>query len=131
VANEFAIDDRVCGALGAKHEHLQVLTEADSAVKPIRYAPVSPPATFRNSGSGHGFLGKRAIRQASARLTFPPPYSPDLNPFEQVFAELKTFVRKAAERSVEDTWRRIVQLLDHFFAAECAKDLVNSGYAPN
>ena len=62
-------------------------------------------------------------------MLFLPPYSPDLNPIEQVFAKLKTLLRKAAERSVEDTWRRIGALLDHFSAQECANYLVNSGYA--
>ena len=41
----------------------------------------------------------------------------DLNPIEQVFAKLKTLLRKANERTVEDTWRRIGKLLDHFKAA--------------
>jgi transposase len=63
-------------------------------------------------------------------LIFLPPYSPDLNPIEQVFAKLKALLRKAAERTVEATWRRIGQLLDHFTPAECANYLVNSGYAP-
>jgi transposase len=45
-----------------------------------------------------------------ARLFFLPPYSPDLNPIEQVFAKLKHFLRKAAER----TWKRIGTLLDDF-----------------
>jgi transposase len=45
---------------------------------------------------------------------FLPPYSPDLNPIEQVFAKLKTLLRKANERSVEATWKRIGSLLDHF-----------------
>jgi transposase len=30
-----------------------------------------------------------------ARFIFLPPYSPDLNPIEQVFAKLKTLLRKA------------------------------------
>ncbi len=38
---------------------------------------------------------------------FLPPYSPDLNPIEQVFAKLKTLLRKAEERTVEAVWRRI------------------------
>jgi len=33
------------------------------------------------------------IRAAGARLMFLPPYSPDLNPIEQVFAKLKTLLR--------------------------------------
>ena len=82
-----------------------------------------------NLGSHTGKAVRRAIRQAGAHLLFLPPYSPDLNPIEQVFAKLKTLLRKAAERTVEATWRRIGKLLDHFSADECANYLVNSGYA--
>lgn len=82
-----------------------------------------------NLGSHKGPAIRKAIRKAKAHLLFLPPYSPDLNPIEQVFAKLKTLLRKAAERSVEDTWRRIGTLLDHFSAQECANYLTNSGYA--
>ena len=82
-----------------------------------------------NLGSHKGKAVRRAIRQAGAHLLFLPPYSPDLNPIEQVFAKLKTLLRKAAERTVEATWRRIGKLLDHFSADDCANYLVNSGYA--
>ncbi len=57
---------------------------------------------------------RRAIRAVGARLLFLPPYSPDLNPIEQVFAKLKHLMRKAAERTHEATWRRIGTLLDAF-----------------
>jgi transposase len=40
-----------------------------------------------------------------------PPYSPDLNPIEQVFSKLKALLRKAAERTVPKLWRRIRALL--------------------
>jgi transposase len=66
---------------------------------------------------------------AGAHLLFLLPYSPDLNPIEPVFAKLKTLLRKAAERSVEATWRRIGTLLDAFSAQECANYLINAGYA--
>ena len=82
-----------------------------------------------NLGSHKSKAVRRAIRNAGAHLIFLPPYSPDLNPIEQVFAKLKTLLRKAAERTVEATWRRIGQLLDHFSAEECANYFVNSGYA--
>jgi transposase len=83
-----------------------------------------------NLGSHKGRAVRQAIRKAGAHLLFLPPYSPDLNPIEQVFAKLKTLLRKAAERTVEDTWRRIGELLGHFAPDECANYLVNSGYAP-
>jgi transposase len=82
-----------------------------------------------NLGSHRGRAVRQAIRKAKAHLIFLPPYSPDLNPIEQVFAKLKTLLRKAAERTVEATWRRIGQLLDRFTPPECANYLKNSGYA--
>ncbi|MGO8610120.1 transposase, partial [Rhizobium johnstonii] len=69
-----------------------------------------------------------AIRAIGARLLFLPPYSPDLNPMDQVFATLKHPMRKAAERSHDATWRRVSTLLDAFFPTECRNYLFNSGY---
>ena len=83
-----------------------------------------------NLGSHKGRAVRQAIRKAGAHLLFLPPYSPDLNPIKQLFAKLKTLLRKAAERTSQDTWRRIGLLLDHFSPDECANYLVNSGYAP-
>ena len=74
---------------------------------------------------------RRAIKAVGAKLLFLPPYSPDLNPIEQVFAKLKILLRKAAERSVETVWRRIGDLLNRFHPAECANYLRNAGYAAN
>ena len=72
---------------------------------------------------------RRAIRAAGAKLFFLPPYSPDLNPIEQVFAKLKTLLRKSAERTVEATWKRIGALLQVFTTQECANYFRNAGYA--
>jgi transposase len=82
-----------------------------------------------NLGSHKGKSARNAIRATGAHLLFLPPYSPDLNPIEQVFAKLKTLLRKAAERSVEATWKRIGALLQCFTPAECANYLRNAGYA--
>ena len=82
-----------------------------------------------NLGSHKAQRVRRAIRDAGAHWLFLPPYSPDLNPIEQVFAKLKTLLRKAAERTVETTWRRIGALLQCFTPAECANYIRNAGYA--
>jgi transposase len=71
---------------------------------------------------------RNALRARGARLLFLPPYNPDLNPIEQVFAKLKHLLRKAAERSIEATWRRIATLLDAFPPHECANYRKNSDY---
>jgi transposase len=82
-----------------------------------------------NLGSHKGAAVRRAIRAVGAKLFFLPPYSPDLNPIEQVFSKLKTLLRKADERTVQATWMRIGKLLDTFSSAECANYLKNAGYA--
>ncbi|GAB5377700.1 MAG: hypothetical protein AcusKO_41620 [Acuticoccus sp.] len=82
-----------------------------------------------NLGSHKGKAVRAAIRRAGAHLLFLPPYSPDLNPIEQVFAKLKHLLREAQERSREATWRRIGELLERFTPDECANYLANSGYA--
>lgn len=82
-----------------------------------------------NLGSHKSPAVRAAIRKAGAKLFFLPPYSPDLNPIEQMFSKLKHLMRKAAERTVEATWRRIGTLLDKFTPKECQAYLVNAGYA--
>ena len=46
-------------------------------------------------------------------------------------AKLKILLRKAAERTVEATWKRIGTLLNEFKPQERANYLKNSGYASN
>ena len=82
-----------------------------------------------NLGSHKGKPVRAAIRNVGAKLFFLPPYSPDLNPIEMVFAKLKTLLRRADERSIEATWRRIGDLLNDFSADECAAYLRHAGYA--
>jgi transposase len=82
-----------------------------------------------NLGSHKSEVVRKTIKAAGAKLLYLPPYSPDLNPIEQVFAKLKLLLRKAAERTVEATWQRIGHLLDAFSSHECAAYLRNSGYA--
>ena len=82
-----------------------------------------------NLGSHKGKAVRRAIRAAGARLLFLPKYSPDLNPIEQVFAKLKTLVRKAAPRSLDAISDAIANALMAIPPQECANYLTNSGYA--
>jgi transposase len=70
-----------------------------------------------------------AIEGVGARVLYLPPYSPDLNPIEQVFAKLKALLRNAKERTIGNLWDRIGKLLDEFSADECANYLTHSGYA--
>ena len=61
--------------------------------------------------SAHKVDGVRqAITAASASILYLPPYSPDLNPIEQLFAKLKALLRKAAARTRDELWPAIGRL---------------------
>jgi transposase len=62
---------------------------------------------------------QEAIRAVGASLLYLPPYSPDLNPIEQLFAKLKALLRKAAARTKEALWSAIGELLDAFPQNAC------------
>jgi transposase len=79
--------------------------------------------------SSHKVEGVRqAIEAAGAEIRHLPPYSPDLNPIEQMFAKLKALLRKIAARSVEALWTAIGQLVSAFEPGECRNYLRNAGY---
>lgn len=82
-----------------------------------------------NLGSHKGRAVKAAIRAVGARVLFLPPYSPDFNPIEQAFAKLKTLLRKAAARTVEQTSDCLGGLLSEFTPPECANYFADAGYA--
>jgi transposase len=43
---------------------------------------------------------KQAIEDSGAELRYLPPYSPDLNPIEQLFAKIKALLRKAVGSAI-------------------------------
>jgi transposase len=82
-------------------------------------------------GSHKGPGVSAAIEAAGARLLYLPPYSPDFNPIENAFANLKALLRKAAERRVDGLWMAIgaavnavtpPQCTNYFAAAGCETD---------
>lgn len=81
-----------------------------------------------NLGS-HKITGiQEAIEAAGAQLRYLPPYSPDYNPIEQVFAKLKTLLRKTAARTINALWSAIGCLLGQFAPNECERYIWHSGY---
>jgi transposase len=71
---------------------------------------------------------RQAIAAAGASVLYLPPYSPDLNPIEQLFAKLKALLRKAAARTKEALWRAIGHILATVPPSECANYLDHCGY---
>jgi len=101
-----------------------------ASVEQILVPTLSPGdiVVMDNLGSHKGAAVRTAIEGAGARLLFLPPYSPDLNPIEQVFAKLKALLRKAAVRTVCALWQAVGNLLQRYSPGECANYFANNGY---
>ena len=79
--------------------------------------------------ASHKVAGVReAIAARGASIMFLPPYSPDLNPIERLFAKLKAVIRGIAPRSREALFQAIGFALNQITPAECANYLADAGY---
>jgi transposase len=81
-----------------------------------------------NLGSHKGRAVRAAIEAVGAMLLYLPPYSPDFNPIEQVFAKLKAFLRKFKPRCFDDVAALVKNALPLFEPAECANYIRHCGY---
>jgi transposase len=92
-------------------------------------APAPGDVVVLDNLAAHEVEGVRQARAAAgASILDLPPYSPDLNPIEQLFAQLKALVRKAAARTRDELWSTIGRLLACLPTAECANYLNHCGY---
>lgn len=82
-----------------------------------------------NLGSHRSHEVRKAIIAAGAKLAFLPPYSPDFNPIEQVFAKVKHWLRMTQARSVEAIHHHLAKLVGSIPKTECANYFRNAGYA--
>lgn len=80
----------------------------------------------------HKVLGVReAIEAAGATLRYLPQYSPDLNPIEMPFSELKARLRKLGERTIPGLHRRIGQFATTLNPLHAVNYFRHAGYALN
>lgn len=69
------------------------------------------------------------IESGGAHLMYLPPYSPDLNPIEMLFAQLKAYLRKAKARTLEALWCAIGDFIKVVTPQQCAHYIAHDGYA--
>ncbi|MGI9433331.1 MAG: transposase [Geminicoccaceae bacterium] len=82
--------------------------------------------------STHKVAGvKEAIEATGTKLLYLLSYSPDLNPIEMMFAKLKTLQRRAANRTIDDLWKAIGNILNQVTSKECRNYFENAGYGSN
>ena len=98
-------------------EQVLVPTLAPGDIVVMDNLPAHKPAAVR-----------QAIERADAELRFLPAYSPDFNPIEMAFAQLKAFLKKHAPRTVADLWDIIARAIDIFTPAQCLNYFAAAGY---
>jgi transposase len=81
-----------------------------------------------NLGSHKNKAVRHMVRAKGAKLFFLPPYSPDLNPIEQLFSKIKHAMRKAMGRTVEAVQDALKIILEAIPKHECANCIANAGY---
>lgn len=79
--------------------------------------------------SSHKRVRTRELIEATgARLVFLPPYSPDLNPIELIFAKVKQLLRSLACRTQNALWAAMQSVLDHVSPTDAANCYRHCGY---
>jgi transposase len=68
------------------------------------------------------------IAGRGARLHYLPPYSPDFTPIENAFAEIKSDLRAAAQRTLEELWQTIATSTAAITPQACRNYLAHTGY---
>ena len=71
---------------------------------------------------------RAAVEAAGAFVVYLPPYSPDYNPIEQVFAKVKSRLRAKKERTQAGLERYLGEVLDDFPPDECLRYFRHCGY---
>ena len=94
VIGERRRSSRPCAATGSMHLASSISRQRPEIPHLCRGIPCAQPdrgdvVIMDNLSSHKGPAVRQAIRSVGAKLLFLPPYSPDLNPIEQVFAKLK------------------------------------------
>ena len=71
-----------------------------------------------------------AVEERDARVVYPPPYSPDFNPIEQVFSKIKNELRRRELRTIAALENAFGESLDWFNQTQRTNYFTNSGYSP-
>jgi transposase len=73
---------------------------------------------------------RAAIEAQGGHLWYLPPYSPDLNPIEEAFSKVKTFLRTAAPRTLDEHSTAIWAALRTITPRDAAGWFTHAGYLP-
>jgi len=72
---------------------------------------------------------RELIESAGAELVFLPPYSPDLNPIEMIFAKVKQLLRSLACWTRDALWQAMQSVLDQVTESDAVNCFRHCGYS--
>ena len=73
---------------------------------------------------------REAIEASGTCVLFLMPYSPDFNPIEMAFSNIKSLLKKAAARSVQALWDAIRDAIDAVTPKDARSFFTACGYEP-
>ena len=82
-----------------------------------------------NMKSHHGKAIKQLLEGAKARYIFLPPYSPDLNPIENLWSKVKALLRKFKARTLETLPDAIQRAFRAVTPSDCSGWFCACGYS--
>lgn len=82
-----------------------------------------------NLSSHRSVAAIQAIEAAGARVVYLPPYSPDLNPIENIFSKVKQLFRKLRPRNFRQIVAAAKQVLNQITPDDLESVFLHCGYA--
>lgn len=84
-----------------------------------------------NLGAHRSQVVREAVESRGATVIFLPPYSPDMNPIERCWSQIKTYLRAAKARTREALEAAIKQALSTVTESDARAWFQHCGYALN
>jgi transposase len=97
----------------------------------LRLVPMLIPGdtVIMDNLASHKVAGVReAIEEAGATLRYLPPYSPDFNPIEKAFSQIKRYIRRLKLRDRDALWRELARLGDLVTMEHAVNYIRSCGY---
>lgn len=71
---------------------------------------------------------EQIISATGAQILYLPPYSPELNPIEECWSKLKSFIRKNKPRTVKELFDKLKHGMDQITESDCLGWFKHAGY---
>ena len=91
--------------------------------------PYLNPDSVDSMKSHHGKAIKQLLEEAKVRYAFLPPYSPDLNPIENLWSKVKALLRKFKARTLETLPDAIQRAFRAMTLSDCSGWFHACGYS--